>query len=88
MGLDPGARRSPRKREPQARPKELLQVLQGTIGVEIASQSMRLEAGDAVTVPGDVAHAYANAGQLLARFSLAVFEPGVGSGPRPEAGNA
>jgi transcriptional regulator with XRE-family HTH domain len=68
--------------------KELLQVQQGTITVEIADQSVILDPGDAVTFPGDVAHSYANAGGQPARFSLAVFEPGVGSGLRPEASNA
>ena len=46
---------------------------------------MTLEAGDAVAFPGDVAHSYANPGTQQARFSLAVFEPGVGSGSASEA---
>jgi hypothetical protein len=41
-----------------------------------------------VTFPGDVAHSYANPGTEPARFSLAVFEPGVGTGHRPEASDA
>jgi transcriptional regulator with XRE-family HTH domain len=68
--------------------KELMQVQQGTITVEVADESVTLDAGDAVTFPGDVAHSYANRGGQPARFSLAVFEPGVGSGLRPEAANA
>jgi len=68
--------------------KELLQVLQGTLALEVADQSVFLEAGDAVAFPGDVAHSYANPGTGPARFSLAVFEPGVGSGPRQEVENA
>jgi mannose-6-phosphate isomerase-like protein (cupin superfamily) len=68
--------------------KELMQVQQGTITVEVADESVILDAGDAVTFPGDVAHSYANGGGQPARFSLAVFEPGVGSGLRPEAANA
>ena len=60
--------------------KELVQVQQGTITVEVADQSVTLAGGDAVTFPGDVAHSYANGGTQRARFSLAVFEPGVGSG--------
>lgn len=59
--------------------KELVQVQQGTIMVTVADQSLTLAAGDAVAFPGDVAHAYANPGPQPARFSLAVFEPGVGS---------
>ena len=38
-----------------------------------------LAAGDAVAFPGDVAHAYGNNGAAPARFSLSVFEPGVGA---------
>ncbi|MFJ6194927.1 helix-turn-helix domain-containing protein [Micromonospora sp. NPDC092111] len=62
--------------------KELLQVQQGTITVEVADRSVTLDAGDAVAFPGDVAHSYANPGTQPTRFTLAVFEPGVGSGAR------
>ena len=65
--------------------KELLQVQQGTVTVEVADESIALGAGDAVAFGGDVAHSYTNAGTQPARFSLAVFEPGVGSGSRSEA---
>ena len=58
--------------------KELIQVLEGTITVEAADQSIMLEVGDAVAFSGDVPHAYANGGASSARFSLSVFEPGVG----------
>jgi transcriptional regulator with XRE-family HTH domain len=64
--------------------QELIQVQQGAITVEVAGQPVTLEAGDAVAFPGDVAHSYANPGTQPARFSLAVFEPGVGPGSRPE----
>jgi transcriptional regulator with XRE-family HTH domain len=64
--------------------KELLQVQQGTITLEVAEQSITLEAGDTVSFPGDVAHAYANPSAEPARFSLTVFEPGVGSGHHSE----
>src|SRR4051812_19339718 len=57
--------------------KELVQIQQGTILVTVADQSVTLAAGDAVAFPGDEAHAYANPGPQPARFSLAVFEPGV-----------
>jgi transcriptional regulator with XRE-family HTH domain len=69
--------------------KELVQVQQGTISVEVADQSVTLDIGDAVAFPGDVAHSYTNPGSEPARFSLAVFEPGVGSGPasRSDAGD-
>jgi transcriptional regulator with XRE-family HTH domain len=57
--------------------KELLQVHQGTISVEVEGQSVTLRAGDALAFPGDVDHAYANSKKRPARFSLAVFQPGV-----------
>ncbi len=57
--------------------KELIQVQQGSVTVEVAGQPVTLAAGDAVAFPGDVAHGYANPGAQPARFSLAVFEPGV-----------
>jgi quercetin dioxygenase-like cupin family protein len=58
-------------------------VLQGAITVEVHDQVIPLETGDAVAFPGDVDHAYANPHQGPARFSLAVFEPGVGSASAP-----
>ena len=68
--------------------KELLQVQQGTVTVMVAGVPAMLDVGDAVAFPGDVAHSYANPGAEPARFSLAVFEPGVGAGHRPEAPGA
>jgi quercetin dioxygenase-like cupin family protein len=68
--------------------KELLQVQQGSVTVEVADESFVLATGDAMSFPGDVAHSYANPGTEPARFSLAVFEPGVGSGHRAEATDA
>jgi transcriptional regulator with XRE-family HTH domain len=60
--------------------RELVQVQQGTVRLEVAGEPATLAAGDAATFPGDVAHGYANPGPDPARFSLVVFEPGVGSG--------
>jgi len=68
--------------------RELMQVQQGTISVEVADQSVILDAGDAATFPGDAPHSYANPGTQPARFCLAVFEPEVGSGLRPEVADA
>jgi transcriptional regulator with XRE-family HTH domain len=68
--------------------KELLQVQEGSISLEVAGESVRLDAGDAIAFPGDLPHSYANPGSGSARFSLAVFEPGVGSGRRHEAADA
>jgi transcriptional regulator with XRE-family HTH domain len=64
--------------------KELIQVREGSVTVEVEDHSAVLEEGDAVAFPGDAPHSYANAGASTARFSLAVFEPGVGSTSRPE----
>ena len=61
--------------------KELVHVLDGSVTIELSGQSVTLDAGDAVAFPGDVTHSYANVRPQAARFSLAVFEPGVGTGP-------
>lgn len=58
--------------------KELIQVREGQVILDVADQSITLNAGDAVSFPGDVTHAYANPGAEPAAFVLAVFEPGVG----------
>ena len=58
--------------------KELVQVLQGRVEIEVGDESVVLDTGDAVSFLGDVAHAYVNKGRRAARFSLVVFEPGVG----------
>ena len=60
--------------------KELMQVQEGTVRLEVADEPVILVTGDAATFPGDVAHGYANPGPGQARFSLAVFVPGVASG--------
>ena len=65
--------------------KELIQVLKGAVTLEVADQSIVLQTGDAVSFPGDVAHAYANPRTKDARFSLTVFEPGVGTSTGTEA---
>ena len=60
--------------------RELLQVLEGSVSLEVAGETAELGTGDSATFPGDVAHGYGSQGG--ARFSLAVFEPGVGRAPR------
>lgn len=67
---------------------ELIQVHEGAITVEVAGQSLSLRAGDAVAFPGDVSHAYSNTGPAPARFSLAVYEPGVGTGTKKDGSDA
>lgn len=83
--LGPGDEHSSEAHTPGT--KELLQVQQGTVTVVAADQTVILEVGDSVTFPGDVAHSYSNNSTEAARFSLAVFERGVGSGHR-ETDNA
>ncbi len=68
--------------------QELVQVQEGTVALEVADQSVTLDAGDAVAFPGDVEHSYSNRGARPARFTLAVFEPGVGPEPRSETSDA
>jgi transcriptional regulator with XRE-family HTH domain len=63
--------------------KELVHVLKGAITVEVGDEVIPLESGDAVAFPGDVGHSYTNPHQRPARFSLAVFEPAVGSTAAP-----
>jgi transcriptional regulator with XRE-family HTH domain len=84
--LGPGERHASEAHTPGT--KELVQVQQGTVTVEVAGEPVTLETGDAVAFPGDVAHGYANPGTQPARFSLAVFEPGVGPGSLPEHARA
>lgn len=68
--------------------RELLHVLSGAIRVETAGAVFELGAGDSLSFRGDADHAYANPHQDPARFSLAVYEPGVGAGHRSEAADA
>lgn len=84
--LEPGDQHVSEAHSPGTR--ELLQLLEGTMVISVAGELVTLEAGDAVAFPADVAHSYANAGDRRARFSLAVFEPGVGPVSGPEASNA
>jgi len=58
---------------------ELVKVHEGAIVVEVASESVTLDTGDAAAFAGDVAHSYANPHTGSATFSLVVFEPSVGS---------
>nr|WP_276937703.1 XRE family transcriptional regulator [Ferrimicrobium acidiphilum] len=64
--------------------RELLHVLQGTVTIEVADQAYALEVGDAVSFHGDVAHTYTNPSKTSAHFSLAVFQPRVGTSTRSD----
>jgi transcriptional regulator with XRE-family HTH domain len=59
---------------------ELLHVREGAVAIEVGGEAFTLGPGDAIAFPGDSAHSYGNAGDGAAIFSLAVFEPAVGSG--------
>jgi transcriptional regulator with XRE-family HTH domain len=59
--------------------RELVQVVTGVVVVEAGTHSVTLKPGDAVAFRGDVPHAYAHQSGEPARFSLVVFEPGVGT---------
>ncbi|HEX5533383.1 MAG TPA: XRE family transcriptional regulator [Actinomycetales bacterium] len=78
--LGPGDRH--RSEAHRAGTKELMQVHAGTVSVEVGGETVTLDAGDALAFPGDVAHSYSNPAGETARFSLAVFEPGVGASSR------
>lgn len=66
--------------------RELVHVLQGRIALQVGAEQVALGVGDAASFPGDVPHSYANPHARPARFSLAVFEPGVGEAPRTATG--
>ena len=60
--------------------KELVQVQRGSITLTVADQTVTLQPGDAAAFASEVTHRYSNPRTKPARFSLVVFEPGVGSG--------
>lgn len=68
--------------------RELLEVLDGVLVITVADESFTLAVGDALTFTGDEPHSYANPGDAVTRYSLAVYEPGVGSGHRTETNHA
>jgi transcriptional regulator with XRE-family HTH domain len=68
--------------------KELLQVQEGVLTLQVATESFVLGKGDSISFPGDVEHSYSNAGTAPARFILTVFEPGGRPGRRQETTDA
>ncbi|WP_345061336.1 XRE family transcriptional regulator [Leifsonia kafniensis] len=68
--------------------RELLQVHEGALVVTVADDAFTLAPGDALAFMGDEEHSYSNPGDVLTRFSLTVYEPGVGSGHRVETRHA
>lgn len=68
--------------------RELLHVQEGTVTVEADGDRYDLAPGDALSFHGDAPHAYINSTDASTRFSLTVFEPGVGAAHRTETPNA
>ena len=68
--------------------RELLQVHEGRLCMTVDGETFELGAGDALSFHGDVDHAYLNQDDVPVRFSLAVFEPGVGATHRTEVPRA
>lgn len=64
--------------------RELLRVEEGALTVQVDDHVHQLAVGDALTFRADVAHSYTNPTDAFARFTLAVYEPGVGGTHRTE----
>lgn len=62
--------------------EELLQVLEGELTVRVGAETHVLGESDALCFPGDEPHAYENNSNAPLRFTLTVFEPGVGTSHR------
>ncbi len=84
--LEPGERHDSEAHS--AGTRELLQVQDGALTVEVDGENHDLRSGDALSFHGDSAHAYVNRTDAAARFSLTVFEPGVGAAHRTETTGA
>jgi transcriptional regulator with XRE-family HTH domain len=84
--MNPGDRHESEPHSPRTR--ELLSVQEGAMTLRTGVESLVLEAGDAVTFPGDQPHSYANEGSVPARFALSVFEPRNAPAARPEDATA
>lgn len=59
--------------------RELIHVATGTLVLSSGDDTVTLTVGDAASFPGDVVHGYANPHDTPTRFTLTVFDPGVGS---------
>lgn len=81
--LQPDDRRASEAHLPGTR--ELLQVREGVLTLEVAHEIHQLTAGDAVSFPGDVPHAYINHSTGPVRYTLVVLEPGASRTEKPHA---
>jgi transcriptional regulator with XRE-family HTH domain len=68
--------------------RELVHVHSGVLTLEVADDRFELSAGDAMTFPGDVNHAYANESAPPVHFSLSVLDPRPASSPERKATDA
>lgn len=68
--------------------QELLHVLEGALNVRIDGTNYSLSRGDAIAFAGSTAHEYRNDGDATTRFTMTVFEPGVGAARRMESPHA
>lgn len=59
--------------------RELVHIIKGRLEIAVDDRRVTLAAGDAAMFRGDTEHSYTNAGRGTVRFSLAVYEPGVGT---------
>lgn len=59
--------------------QELLHVLSGSVSMTVGDEAVELGAGDALWFSGDLPHTYANRKSRTTRFSLSVYQPGVGA---------
>ncbi len=64
--------------------RELVLVLEGELTLTVAGETSELAPGDAMSFAGEEPHSYVNSTEEPVRFSLSVFEPGVGSDRRKE----
>ena len=64
--------------------RELLHVHTGSLSVTVDGETHTLDPGDSLTFYGDTDHAYSNITGEDTRFSMTVYEPGVGSAHRTE----
>ncbi len=63
---------------------ELLLVLEGQLALRVGDTEHHLDVGDSVLFEAEVAHRYANAGDVPCRFTLSVLQPSGGAaGPSP-----